>query len=282
MDNYDQFYKDVFDSLGYTTKYYKHETKVHGCCVAFKKAKFTLIDYETIDYITDTTCPPSYKSGNIAQLLALQLNANPNVCFAVGNTHLYWKPSANYERFRQGIIFSNRLVEFKSRLSVNNSKWVMLLLGDFNTTPDEAAYPLLTDNELKQYHIDDLNESLSITRSKQKLESSEEDDDAVSTDDLISIEELTKKYIQFRWQSVYSNFGKIIKNRDEQDFCGEPKFTNYTVAFKGTLDYMFLEQNAGVVIKSLLMPPSEEYLKPSLPNKNFGSDHLCLVADLEF
>jgi endonuclease/exonuclease/phosphatase family metal-dependent hydrolase len=38
-------------------------------------------------------------------------------------------------------------------------KWIPLLLGDFNTTPNDPAYGILITGELTKEHIEDLNES---------------------------------------------------------------------------------------------------------------------------
>lgn len=101
-----------------------------GCGIAFKTEKFEMMDYATVDYNTDNISPPSYMTGNIAQIIALQLKENPKVGLIVGNTHLYWKPCANYERFRQISIYEKRFKDFKSHLMTNyNYRWISLLLG---------------------------------------------------------------------------------------------------------------------------------------------------------
>lgn len=99
-----------------------------GCGIVYKVEKFDLVDYETVDYNTDDTYSPSFMTGNIAQLLALKYKGNTDVGFVVGNTHLYWRPSANYERFRQITIYEKRFLEFRSTLS-SNKRWISLLQG---------------------------------------------------------------------------------------------------------------------------------------------------------
>jgi RNA exonuclease NGL2 len=81
-----------------------------------------------VDYNTDDTCSPSFMTGNVAQMIALEYKENSEVGFIVGNTHLYWRPSANYERFRQITIYEKRFSEFKLRLS-NEKRWISLLQG---------------------------------------------------------------------------------------------------------------------------------------------------------
>lgn len=135
MDNLEQYYEEIFTSMGYTVKYHHYPTKKHGCGIAYKNEKFDVIDYETVDYNTDKLSSPSFMTGNVAQLLALQYKENPKIGFVVGNTHLYWRPSANYERFRQITIYEKRFLDFKTRLieHQDHSRWISLLLGGIYT-----------------------------------------------------------------------------------------------------------------------------------------------------
>ncbi|KAI8084277.1 Endonuclease/exonuclease/phosphatase [Gilbertella persicaria] len=283
LDNFDEFYKQIFTELGYQVEYYCHPSKRHGCGIVYKKNKYTKVDYDTINYDLDTLCSPSVLTGNIGQLIALRLSDQPNTGFVIGNTHLYWRPSSNYERCRQTIIYANRLLEFRSQLAKDIS-WISFLNGDFNTTPDDPVYALLTTNEFTQDIVENLAESRLITlQKKDGLEEEEEEkvesDRIIITEDVDTAEKLLAKYNKTKWTSIYSHFGKIGPP-ELVGLFGEPKFTDYASQFKGTLDYMFVD--APVIIKQLLTPPKEEYLKPSLPNKHFGSDHLCLIADIEF
>ncbi|KAF1805707.1 Endonuclease/exonuclease/phosphatase [Mucor lusitanicus] len=291
LDNFKEYYQAMFTEMGYKVKYYTHPTKRHGCGIAYKESKFGCVDYATVDYNTDATCPPSYMTGNIAQLLALQWKSDPSIGFVVGNTHLYWRPTSNYERFRQTIIYANRLLEFKQKLDTS-TRWEPLLFGDFNTTPDDAAYGLLTTSQLSDFHVQDLNESRVYKPSTDgkgpaaEEEEEEEDDQsiAISVDQLDTIETLLAKYHnQGHWKSIYSYFGRVNPDSNNQGLFGEPRFTDYASQFQGTLDYMFIDASSPIQINSLLlMPDEEQYLKPSLPNRYFGSDHLCLVALLAF
>ncbi|KAI8636142.1 Endonuclease/exonuclease/phosphatase [Parasitella parasitica] len=289
LDNFEAYFEAKFAEMGYQVLYYTHPTKRHGCGIAFKTDKFDYVEYDTVDYNTDALCRPSYMTGNIAQLLALRLKSNPDIGFVVGNTHLYWRPSSNYERFRQTIIYSNHLLEFKEKQSAT-TKWEPLLLGDFNTTPDDAAYGLLTTSQLSDFHIEDLNASRTYKPSADDSQNDQEDEEgdgeqsvSISVDELDSVESLLAKYQNdSKWKSIYSHVGSVNADPNSLGLFGEPRFTHYASQFQGTLDYMFIDCGSSLRIKSLLlMPDEQEHLRPSLPNKYFGSDHLCLVADLE-
>lgn len=162
------------------------------------------------------------------------------------------------------------------------------LLLDFNSEPIDAGYSILTKKKLNQAEIDDLNESRLYKNKDDEAQAGAEDDEegvaVVKVDGLATVNQLLETHQNTHaWTSIYSNFGKINKDQSQLGSFGEPKFTNYTSQFQGTLDYMFIDKDdRSIAIKRILMIPEERHLKPSLPNKNFGSDHLCLVADIQF
>ena len=63
--------------------------------------------------------------------------------------------------------------------------------------------------------------------------------------------------------------------------CGYPKFTNYVVGFRGTLDYI-IPGKTDFEIDSCIPLPAEDILKlhTALPSVTVPSDHLALVCDL--
>jgi hypothetical protein len=83
----------------------------HGLLTAWKRASFTcigrhfaLIDtlgYKSIFYDSHPLCSPTRitpVTNNIAQLVSLDFGFQTLV---IGNTHLYWRPEATYEKLRQ-------------------------------------------------------------------------------------------------------------------------------------------------------------------------------------
>ena len=58
--------------------------------------------------------------------------------------------------------------------------------------------------------------------------------------------------------------------------------------FKGTLDYIFFQisdhstdSNLSINPVSILSIPNQVYLDPGLPNENFSSDHISLLATFQ-
>ncbi|KAJ0678201.1 putative poly(A)-specific ribonuclease [Helianthus annuus] len=62
---------------------------------------------------------------------------------------------------------------------------------------------------------------------------------------------------------------------------GEPKFTNYTPGFTGTLDYILFSPSEGIEPVGYLELPDAESpdLKGGLPNYYHPSDHLPIGAE---
>ena len=63
--------------------------------------------------------------------------------------------------------------------------------------------------------------------------------------------------------------------------CGYPKYTNYVVGFKDTLDYI-IPDSRNFIAESCIPLPDEELLQlhTALPSVTIPSDHLALVCDL--
>jgi len=75
-----------------------------------------------------------------------------------------------------------------------------------------------------------------------------------------------------------------------QYWTGEPPYTCFGPAWRGTLDYIFMthdtqssQLNSKLVLKSILELPSEEELsvQTALPNDFIPSDHMPIMADFE-
>lgn len=79
--------------------------------------------------------------------------------------------------------------------------------------------------------------------------------------------------------------GNAILNHElcfQSAYDPPPLYTNYTLNFKGCLDYIFIDESLNLLQTIPLY--SEEDLEQfeGCPNKVFPSDHFALVADLEF
>jgi RNA exonuclease NGL2 len=99
----------MLDQAGYSHVYASGPHKLHGCLIAFKTNLYTLESHKTI-YYDDQDIPhagsespcrgSSFRTKNIASLVALRLNRNTAQGIVVATTHLFWHPRYTYERIR--------------------------------------------------------------------------------------------------------------------------------------------------------------------------------------
>ncbi|KAI8147601.1 Endonuclease/exonuclease/phosphatase [Fennellomyces sp. T-0311] len=293
VDHYEDFYLPLLEKLGYKAEYTKHAKKLHGLLIAYNPKVFKMSQYATVDYDMDSTCPPTWITTNVGQVMALKHVDHPEFGLVVGNTHLYWRPVANYERLRQIVIFINSIMKMKKSLNEMepDTKYIPMPIGDLNTTPRDPAYPVITLPELPQEEAKKLEDSRencgSQVNGNGDKEPAEQEDGSekmeigktMPTAELISI---LRKESPALWKSVYSCHASIDPETSNPIY-GEPKYTNYTHIFKGTLDYIMTQQGEEKVraLELLTLPP-DEAVQPSLPNRNFGSDHMCLMTKFEF
>jgi mRNA deadenylase 3'-5' endonuclease subunit Ccr4 len=156
--------------------------------------------------------------------------------------------------------------------------------------PTEKLYSLLTahhihdESEYIKYEPSpDTNQPNNTTDATKDVQSTEESSPTVHA--------MVSKLISYpRFCSAYSVYQKVTTDYETipgNDWTGEPAFTNYT-EFKGTLDYIFTETVEGTngagrqvvpCLTRLLKIPSSNFLEPGLPNWNFPSDHIPIVAE---
>jgi len=120
----------------------------------------------------------------------------------------------------------------------------LLLCGDFNSLTDSAVYQLLCNERITQeaIHSDIANVLPPLSSLSHRL-------------------------------PLHSAFASI----------GEPKYTNYTGHFVGTLDYIFFTKTHLVTCTCLDVDSEELVAKhTALPSPLYSSDHICLVAELDW
>lgn len=76
----------------------------------------------------------------------------------------------------------------------------------------------------------------------------------------------------------------LFRMKDAYDHCPSPlPWTNYTRDFKEVIDYIMFSHGSAMVLQAVPIPPEEELCTNcALPNEKYASDHLALVADLQF
>ncbi|KAF9924356.1 hypothetical protein FBU30_005659 [Linnemannia zychae] len=205
VDFWDEVYHPAFIKAGYDTVYHKNHNKKHGCAIIWRKTRFEKVEQQTLEY--DDHGQPTFTTGNVGLMVALKpvehltKNPDPNADMVlpdedeakdeqtdnqdseplggilVATTHLFWRPDGSYERLRQASVFLEMVQEWNKTLN-----YTVLLGGDFNTTPRDAAYRAMTRNEMPPQQIPNLQKWLEDEVSRvQKAEAEAEATKAAET-----------------------------------------------------------------------------------------------------
>eukprot|EP00980_Cylindrotheca_fusiformis_P001544 scaffold350_cov133-Cylindrotheca_fusiformis.AAC.15 len=250
--------------------------KVDGCALFWRRSKFHLVESYSIEFNELAQRQATQVLGlnprsdeaasflnrlskdNIAQLVVLELaqptlatrtNRDPINQVCIANTHLYSNKDFPDVKLWQAWQLLQELENFVLSRGTNLP---LMICGDFNSTPDTAVYDLLARQTVHPGHPD-----VNITTG---------DDVPNVLPDPMNITH------SFQLGSAY------------QTVLGEePIQTNYTVNFKGVLDYMWYSvQNLRPLSAAPI--PDESVLTrhgEGLPSTEFSSDHIMLISDMQ-
>lgn len=166
---YEGFWVSQLEKLGYSTRFYRNNTKNHGCVIVFRDKLFTCkhqsfirLDQDLNQEASEKLLPPArIATTNIAFMAYLEFTPTfikEYPCleetngFIIGTTHLFWHPFGTYERARQTYMLLYKFREFQRvlRIIVGNSKrFYSFFTGDFNSEPFDAPYRAITAKPIK-------------------------------------------------------------------------------------------------------------------------------------
>lgn len=124
----------------------------------------------------------------------------------------------------------------------NPSRLPLLVVGDFNSTPDSGVYEFMTRGSVTKDHEDFLNHS---------------------------------------YYNSDSNVTHKLQLKSSYSHIGELNFTNYTPTFKGVIDYIWYSV-PGVSVTGLLGNLDGSYMTKQVgfPNCHHPSDHIPIMAEV--
>lgn len=246
--------------------------KVDGCALFWRRSKFHLVESYSIEFneVAQRQATqvlglnPRSEEGisfinrlskdNVAQLVVLefiQQTGRPNreisqVCIA--NTHLYSNKDFPDVKLWQTW---QLLQELESFIMSRGTNLPLIICGDFNSTPDTAVYDLL---------------------SRQTVHPGHPDINMPTNDDTNILPDAMNITHSFQLGSAYSTV-----------LGEEPWVTNYTVNFKGTLDYIWYSAQNLRPLSAAPIPDEERLTKygEALPSTEYSSDHLMLISDMQ-
>ncbi|GAB7361221.1 hypothetical protein MBLNU230_g1283t1 [Neophaeotheca triangularis] len=280
-------YKGVFFPKNRARTMGEIEAKnVDGCATFYNNTKYILLDKRLIPFSVEAINRPDMKGSHDVYNRVMPKDHIAVVTFfenrmtgsrlIVVNTHLAWEVWLGDVKLIQVAILMEKLgkmAEEWSKMPPQTDKGVfrfanednddgsngvppepqpsmkyddptqipLLICGDFNSLYDSGVYELMTQGSLSNSHAD-----LG-----------------------------TQKYGDFTRNGISHPFS--LKSAYSQR---EIPFTNYTVDFQGTIDYIWFSQNA-LSVTALLgqVDPAYMRLVPGFPNHHFPSDHLALYAE---
>jgi len=243
--------------------------KVDGCAIFWKKSKFHLVESYSIEFneLAQRQCQvlgmnPRSEEGaaylnrlsrdNVAQLIVLEFaqpsssrnSARDQNQVCIANTHLYSNKDFPDVKLWQTWQLLQELETF-----VLSRNLPLMICGDFNSTPDTAVYDLLSRSTVHPGHPDvNMNEEVSVLPDVRSLVHS------------------------FQLGSVYNT---VMRE--------EPEHTNFTVGFKGVLDYMWFSAQHLRPLSAAPIPNESVLTKhgEALPSTQFSSDHIMLISDMQ-
>lgn len=185
-------------------------------------------------------------TNNIAS--GLRLVTHEGAALWVFNTHLYWDPRFPNIKRAQAQALMRRLHALAREAADTASSVDVVLCGDLNSLPGSDVYALVTGDAQEHEKDKDVKGAAAAAAATSGNGSS-----------------------TLRLRSIYQGTEG-----------GEPRFTNFTQNFVGTLDYVFVSEGLAP-LGALSFPAAHDLCgETALPNSMYSSDHLAVVTDLRW
>lgn len=236
---------------------------VDGCAIVWRTARFQLVSQAHTRYFDfrsivmgreDLTAHPEafnrlVNRDNIATAVLLrdvQFTNAPHLL--VANCHIHWD-----EDFQDVKLLQTQLMlEGLERAMQGAPEWrdaALLMCGDFNSLPNSPVHRLVLNGSIS---VQDAHFPPNVTYGNYS-------DAGVLKHNF----------------SLKSAYASVSPNG------AEPPYTNMTGVFSGTLDYIFYDRSR-LTPTAALQPVPPESVEIPLPNARSPSDHISLVAKLQY
>mmetsp|Transcript_6521 Transcript_6521/g.10133 ORF Transcript_6521/g.10133 Transcript_6521/m.10133 type:complete len:679 (-) Transcript_6521:32-2068(-) len=233
------------------------ESTMDGCAIFYKRDRFALVECMHIEFnalarqqFNDPQILRRVMKGNIALTVVLEELSN-NRSNEMRRTRKRRICVANTHiywdpEFADVKLWQTQaLTQELERLTLQR-QLPLLLCGDFNSMPDSSVYSFLRGERIPSDCPAYLNDICRILPRPESMSH------------------------RLNLTSAYAS-------------SGEPKYTNYTGHFVGTLDYILHSKNS-LVVNSTLDVDNEELVSAhtALPSPLYPSDHICLVSEIDW
>ncbi|KAG7807438.1 hypothetical protein KL921_004196 [Ogataea angusta] len=164
----DHGFDSIFQKKRPPTYWTKSEDQLDGVSIFVNSNKFDLLSYEPVDYSEHFQNPEYFTptqdlreramTRNTVALIATVRHKRTGTIIFVTNTHLYWSPEFPDVKVLQAYLLVRLLKRtMRNHYKVNDNQLSeimrqgqasVLLVGDFNSTPDSMVYEFLQNGSL--------------------------------------------------------------------------------------------------------------------------------------
>lgn len=220
------------------------------------------------------------------------------------------------------LALSSMMKNFKQEVAAKGESDVRvgtIFCGDFNSSPLNGVCEYFITGKIPEHHSDwnaaavyetarfakhmqmkmeksvkmATNEALPPHKQLKKPEPVGEAEQAQEEEESVTVDLLSKAGIlqpgevfeQTSRDPVPERFEGVKLEHNLQLFsgCGQPMYTNFTVGFQDTLDYIFVDHSYFGEAEVIPFPSHEEVTANiALPSYTFPSDHIALACDLKY
>eukprot|EP00887_Chlorella_sp_A99_P001164 scaffold14.g1164.t1 len=306
---------------GYTAIYKKKTTELYtrnayaidGCATFFKRDRFALVKKYEVEFnkaalsLADAFPAEQKKAAlnrllkdNVALIAVLEALDPPfggeggrsgsgaptrRQLICVANTHIHSNSELNDVKLWQVHTLLKGLEKIAASADIP-----MLVAGDFNTVPGSGERLFLLMERLA--HLFVAAHSLLVRGAVSPA------NPELSNDPLGILRPASKLQHQLPLASAYgavaaagggadadADHAALRQRRRLDPTSGEPRFTNITQDFRGTLDYILYTTDSLVPSATLELPDETEIRTKSnagLPNDTWSSDHIALCVEMQY
>lgn len=231
----------------------------------------------------------------ICQVVLLQCKARDDFVFAVANTHLISHPLADHLRLLQTELclrYLNKIIVEFRRVQDQEVEIMPVFCGDFNSCPEYAVYEYMLKGYIGRDHSDwstHKHYEKHVSEKKQLKEAGKLSDGETclgDSDDYANQQTAAeqRKVCTLSLAGEFDDFPGIELHHvfNFINATGLPNYTNYTLGFSGTLDYIFIDRNKMKVERVIPLPAHQDVTKyVALPSVEHPSDHLAIACDIK-
>lgn len=296
-DHFEDFWAPELSRRGYAAVYKKKTGEIFtgtgsgyaidGCATFYRRDRFALVKKYEVEFnkaalsLSESVPAESRKAAlnrllkdNVALIAVLEAlephdadaaASGKRQLVCVANTHIHANPELKDVKLWQVHTLLKGLEKIAASADIP-----MIVAGDLNSEPGSAAHALLAQGRVEPSHPDLATDPLGILRPASKL-----------SHQLPLVSSYSHMALAKPGPGVSAAEAETQRARLDPA-TSEPRFSNVTRDFTGTLDYIFYTAPALVPVKLLELVDRKDITPegvPGLPSAQCSSDHVPMLAE---